>query len=81
MVNGLSRHSAVFLFRGFYFWLTGVNLILEELRDANKTLNQIKEMQTKDYEINRRIYALTEVNANNLQNIENNVEQLLIIWE
>jgi uncharacterized membrane protein YqaE (UPF0057 family) len=81
ILSGLVAFLAVFLFRGFYFWLTGVNLLLGELRELNTNLKDIKELQAKDYEIQRRIYSLSEVNKNSLQNIDNNIEQLVFIWE
>ena len=43
VLSGLVAFLAVFLFRGFYFWLTGVNLILEELRELNTSLKDIQQ--------------------------------------
>lgn len=81
VLSGLVAFLAVFLFRGFYFWLTGTSLILYELRELNTNLKDIKELQAKDYEIQRGIYSLEEANRNNLQDINANIEQLVFIWE
>lgn len=81
VLSGLVAFLAVFLFRGFYFWLTGVNLLLGELRELNTNLKDIKEMQNEDYEIQRRIYANTEISNDTLNEIQNNTEQLVFIWE
>ena len=81
VLSVLVAFLAVFLFRGFYFWLTGTSLILYELRELNTNLKDIKELQAKDYEIQRGIYSLEEANRNNLQDINANIEQLVFIWE
>jgi len=81
VLSGLVAFLAVFLFRGFYFWLTGANLILEELRTLNANLIEIKGLQNKDFEIQRRIYANTEISNDTLNEIQNNTEQLVFIWE
>ena len=81
VLSGLVAFLAVFLFRGLYFWFTGTSLILYELRELNTNLKDIKELQTKDYEIQRRINSSTEANRNNLQDINANIEQLVFIWE
>ena len=50
ILSGVIAFLAIFLFRSFYLWLTGVNLILEELRNLNANLIEIKDMQKKDIE-------------------------------
>jgi len=81
VLSGLVAFLAVFLFRGFYFWLTGVNLLLEQLKELNTNLRDIKAVQTKDFEVQRRINVLTEVANNKLTEIQYNSERIVDIWE
>lgn len=81
ILSGVIAFLAIFLFRSFYLWLTGVNLILEELRTLNANLNKITDLQTKGYEVQRRINVNTEISNNKLSEIQTNTEQLVITWE
>lgn len=72
---------AIFLFRWFYLWLTGVNLLLEELRELNVNIADIKKIGIKSHETQRRISVHSEVANNKLAEIQSNTEQLLFIWE
>lgn len=81
ILSGLVAFLAIFLFRSFYLWLTGANLILEELRTLNANANRIIEMQLKHYEVQRRIHLNAEISNNKLTEIQKNTEQLIIFWE
>ncbi len=81
VLSGLVAFLAVLLFRGFFLWLTGVNLLLEELKELNTNLREIKAVQTKDFEVQRRINVLTEVANNKLTEIQYNSERTVDIWE
>lgn len=81
VLSGLVVFLAVLLFRGFYLWLTGVNLLLEELKELNTNLRDIKAVQTKDFDVQRRINVLTEVSSNKLTEIQYNSERIVDIWE
>lgn len=81
VLSGLVAFLAILLFRGFFLWLTGVNLLLEELKELNTNLREIKAVQTKDFEVQRRINVLTEVANNNLTEIQYNSERTVDIWE
>lgn len=81
VLSGLVAFLAVLLFRGFFLWLTGANLILEELRALNANATEIKEMQLKHYEVQRRICLNAEISNNKLTEIQKNTEQLIIFWE
>ena len=81
VLSGLVAFLAVLLFRGFYLWLTGVNLLLEELKELNTNLREIKAVQTKDFEVQRRTNVLAEVANNKLTEIQYNSERTVDIWE
>lgn len=81
VLSGLVAFLAVLLFRGFFLWLTGANLLLEELKELNTNLREIKAVQTKDFEVQRRINVLTEVANNKLTEIQYNSERTVDIWE
>lgn len=81
VLSGLVAFLAILLFRGFFLWLTGVNLLLEQLKELNTNLRDIKAVQTKDFEVQRRINVLTEVANNKLTEIQYNSERIVDIWE
>lgn len=75
---GLVAFLAVLLFRGFYLWLTGANLLLEELKELNTNLKDIKAVQTKTLKFNEESTCLQRLLTTSLLKFNTTLKEPLI---